>query len=62
MSQAEFEREFARQTGESLATIRRRGFQLLEMPEPEPQVVDWDTLQQERVSYVPQRARMRKAA
>ena len=62
MTQAEFERELARQTGESLATIRRRGFQLIEAPEPAPLVVDWDSLQQERVSYLPQRARVRKAA
>jgi len=62
MSQAEFERELARQTGESISTIRRRGFQLIEAPEPGPQVVDWDSLDQERVSYVPQRSRVRKAA
>jgi hypothetical protein len=62
MTQAEFERELARQTGESLATIRQRGFQLIVEPAPEPQVVDWDALDQERVSYVPQRARVRKAA
>lgn len=62
MTQAEFERELARQTGESLGTIRRRGFQLIEAPEPEPQVVDWDSLDQERVSFMPQRARVRKAA
>jgi hypothetical protein len=62
MSQAEFERELARQTGESISTIRRRGFQLMEVPEPEPQIVDWDALDQQRVSYVPQRSRVRKAA
>jgi hypothetical protein len=62
MTQTELEKELAQQTGESLATIRCRGFQLIEAPAPEPQVVDWDALDQERVSYVPQRARVRKAA
>lgn len=62
MSQAEFERELARQTGESTSTIRRHGFQLIEAPEPGPQVVDWDAIDSQRVSYVPQRSRVRKAA
>ncbi len=42
MTQAEFEREVAQTTGESCATIRRRGFSLLLMPEREPLAIDWD--------------------
>jgi hypothetical protein len=51
------ERELSRSTGESLATIRRRGFQLVEPPTPGPQLVDWDELDAERVVVMPQRSR-----
>lgn len=56
MSQHELERELSRATGESLGTIRRRGFGL-ELPLEDdddgiipqmPQVVDWDALEQQR--------------
>jgi hypothetical protein len=57
MTHAEMERELSRSTGESLATIRRRGFQLVEPPVAGPQLVDWDELDAERVSIVPQRSR-----
>lgn len=51
MTQAEIDRAVARATGESVASIRRRGFVLFEPgadvdPEPchtEPQCLDWDT-------------------
>lgn len=53
MSQRDLDLELARKTGESLRTIRRRGFSVLDLSEPdfdpEPnllpiQVVDWDEL------------------
>ena len=44
MTQAELERELSRATGESLSTIRSRGFQLVEPPDPEPQMIDWDAI------------------
>ena len=46
MTQRELERELANMTGESIATIRSRGFGLVEPPELEPLVVDWDEAQQ----------------
>ena len=57
MTHAQMERELARATGESLATIRRRGFQLVEPPMASPQLVDWDELDADRVAVVPQRSR-----
>ena len=58
MSQAELERELAHKTGESLGTIRRRGFSLvtpLTVFDPDadeqalpPQMVDWDQIEAER--------------
>ena len=45
MTQAQLERELSRATGETRATIRSRGFQLVEPPEVEPLTVDWDALQ-----------------
>lgn len=58
MSQQELDREIARATGESLGTIRRRGFSLVPaLPsvfEPDaddlrsPQYVDWDKVDAER--------------
>ena len=62
MTQAEMERELAAATGESLATIRRHGFQLVEPPVDFPHVVDWDTLLEERVAVLPQRCRERRWA
>ena len=44
MTLAEFEQEVALATGESIDTIRERGFSLVEMPPREPQVIDWDEL------------------
>jgi hypothetical protein len=58
MSQCELEREVSRCTGESLGTIRRRGFSIVppypsvfdpdadEMPAP--QVIDWDEVDAQR--------------
>ena len=57
MTHAQMERELARTTGESLGTIRRHGFQLVEPPVLCPQLVDWDELDAERVAVLPQRSR-----
>ena len=62
MTQAEMERELAEVTGESLGTIRRRGFQLVEPPVVYPRIVDWDTLHEDRVAVLPQRTRSRRLA
>lgn len=51
MTQAQLERELSRTTGETLGTIRSRGFQLVEPPELEPLMIDWDTI------YPPEPAR-----
>jgi len=50
MTQAELNREVARATGESVAEIRHLGFVPLTMEpyEQEPQVVDWDELNEQR--------------
>jgi hypothetical protein len=53
MTQLELERELARHTGDSLSTIRRHGFGLVESPELEPLAVDWDQLDAERVRMLP---------
>lgn len=50
MTQNELELEVARITGESLATINDRGFNLVEPPDLEPLVVDWDELAAERAA------------
>lgn len=57
MSRKELERELAQKTGESVRTIRRRGFSMVNVKEkdfdPEPnllpsQVIDWDQVEAER--------------
>jgi len=61
MTQAEMERELARSTGETLDTIRRRGFSLIVMPDRDPLVVDWDYVQeQESLRYRPRRRPVRR--
>ena len=62
MTRRDFEREVSEATGESMATIRSRGFSLVEVPDLEPLVVDWDALDEERVVIFPDRGRMRAAA
>lgn len=52
MTQAELDRAVAAATGESVKTIKQRGFVLL-IPSPvehEPLVVDWDELDAHRVA------------
>ena len=52
MTQADLDRAVAAQTGESIGTISRLGFSLLELPADDderesvrsPQIVDWDAL------------------
>ena len=53
MTQRQLEREVASATGESMTTIRRRGFSLVEPEYPEPLVLDWDDLDAERTSLFP---------
>ncbi len=58
MTQAELEAAVSRSTGESVGTIRRRGFSIvvptptIYEPEPDdaalPQMVDWDQVQARR--------------
>ncbi len=60
MTQTQLERAVADATGESLATIRRRGFGFVDAEalcdtedlDP-PQVVDWDALDHLRFSILP---------
>lgn len=52
MTQVEIDREVSRATGETMGTIKRRGFSILPLPgdysddEPHvlPMVVDWDAV------------------
>lgn len=57
MTQAELNRAVASATGEAVSTIADMGFVLLEpdSSERDPLVVDWDQLDQDRVSVFPQR-------
>ena len=62
MTQQDLERELARHTGDSLSTIRRHGFSLVEPPELEPLAVDWDQLDAERVRMLPAKRGRSQAA
>ena len=64
MTQHELERELASATGESLSTIRSRGFSLVEVPDLEPLTIDWDAVQQVEQPRLalPRRRRVRQAA
>ena len=64
MTQRELNRAVARATGETVETISSLGFgPLTPAPyEPEPQTVDWDDLDAQRVAIVPQRSRKRVPA
>ena len=55
MTQAELDREVAGLTGESVRTIRKRGFSLMEVEYPPPQIVDWDELDAQRPGMLPDR-------
>ncbi len=60
MTNAEFERELASATGETLGVIRSRGFQLVEPPTLEPLTVDWDELDSQRVALFAQRGSQKR--
>jgi hypothetical protein len=62
MTQRDLDREVARATGETVSIIRNMGFSVLEMPEPEPLTVDWDSLQESRLAVLPQRCQRPLAA
>jgi hypothetical protein len=70
MTQASLNRSVAKATGESLNTIRRRGFSIADPattdfdPEPcsPPAVVDWDEVASGRLAMLPNRSARRKAA
>ena len=63
MTQRELERELADVTGESMDTIRNLGFSLVEVPDPEPQTIDWDEhYATERVGMFPMREHRQLAA
>jgi len=55
MTHYDLERELVRKTGETLSTIRGRGFSLIETPELEPLIIDWDQLESERLRVLPAR-------
>jgi hypothetical protein len=59
MNQRELDRALARATGESVRTIRRLGFSLLDVDcsdlasdasELAPQIIDWDSLEADRMA------------
>ena len=70
MTQRKLNRSVARATGETLTTIRRRGFSLADPadvnfdPEPcaSPAVVDWDERDASRLAILPNRSARRMAA
>jgi hypothetical protein len=66
MTQAQLNRAVSRATGESLATICRRGFVPLTVGpvecERRPLLIDWDRLDTQRPGYLPQRSRLRPTA
>ena len=62
MTQAELDRAVAAATGETICTIRTRGFSLFEVPEPAPRIVDWDELDAARVGILPEPRRSQQRA
>ena len=63
MTRADFEREVAGATGETVGTIRDRGFSLVIVPDREPLTVDWDAVQQvDPIRMRPQGSRRLKMA
>jgi len=44
MTRAQFNRELSAATGESIQTIRSRGFSLVETPDLTPLTIDWDAM------------------
>jgi hypothetical protein len=62
MTQADLNREVASCTGETVATIRKRGFSLIEPHYPPPLVLDWDKLDSRRLGVVPNPQRRRRVS
>ena len=64
MTQSQLDRAVARATGESVSAIAEMGFvTLTSIPvEREPTVVDWDQLDEQRVSVFPQRSKRQTVA
>jgi hypothetical protein len=57
MTQAQLNRAVAQATGETISTIRRHGFSIVELPSAEPldrprapQMVDWDAVDARRMA------------
>ena len=64
MTRSRVERAVARATGESLVTVQRLGFSIVEQqanicddPPPRPSSIDWEVLQRRRVGIFPARRR-----
>jgi len=62
MTQADVDREVAESTGESIATVRRRGFSLVVVPDRKPRIVNWDAVQGSEPARVPLRRRRQRQA
>jgi len=64
MTQNDLNRAVARATGETVSTIAAMGFvPLTDAPiEREPLVVDWDEVDQQRLSLLPARRQLEPAA
>ena len=60
MTQRDLDREVARATGESLNTIRNFGFSLVEPDDPEPLMVDWEEIDDQRLGLFPHRKARRR--
>ena len=60
MTQHDLDREVARATGETVTTIRRLGFSIIETDEPEPHMVDWEEMDDQRVGLFPHRKSRRR--
>ena len=60
MTPRDLDREVARATGETVTTIRRLGFSIVETGEPEPQMVDWEEIDDQRVGLFPHRKSRRR--
>ena len=59
MTQRELERELCRATGESIRTVRARGFSLVQTPQHKPLEIDWDERFADRVAMLPNRSASR---
>lgn len=62
MTQRELNSAIAATTGESVSTIRRRGFSLMEPDDAAPLMMDWDEVRPEPTGIFPSRTLRRTAA